>query len=56
MLGTNRLIKLAQENFADQIELTKRMDDIVDLRNPQHAFPLARLRKRKIIYHGGKLK
>ncbi|CAN0273636.1 unnamed protein product, partial [Ectocarpus sp. 8 AP-2014] len=48
-----RLVELAQESYADEIEATKRMDSIVDLRNPQQGFPLARLRKRRIIYHGG---
>ncbi|CAM9984594.1 unnamed protein product [Ectocarpus sp. 13 AM-2016] len=48
-----RLVELAQESYADEIEATKRVDSIVDLRNPQQGFPLARLRKRRIIYHGG---
>ncbi|CAM9514324.1 unnamed protein product, partial [Hapterophycus canaliculatus] len=48
-----RLIELAQSSFPEEIEDNKRLDSMVDLRNPHHAFPMARLRKRRIIYHGG---
>eukprot|EP00903_Cladosiphon_okamuranus_P012800 g11963.t1 len=48
-----RLVHLAQAQFPEEIEVTKKMNAIVDLRNPHQAYPLARLRKRRIIYHGG---
>eukprot|EP00904_Undaria_pinnatifida_P008122 jgi/Undpi1/443/HiC_scaffold_1.g00439.m1 len=48
-----RLVELAQENFPEELENHERIARIVDLRDPQHWYPLARLRKRRIIYHGG---
>lgn len=48
-----RLVRLAKEKFPEEIEAAKKMNAIVDLRNPHQAYPLARLRKRRIIYHGG---
>ena len=49
-----RLVELAQEHFPEELENQGRIARIVDLRDPQHWYPLARLRKRRIIYHGGK--
>ncbi|CAM9111780.1 unnamed protein product [Scytosiphon promiscuus] len=48
-----RLIELAQSNFHEEMECSRHLDSLVDLRNPHRAFPMARLRKRRIIYHGG---
>lgn len=48
-----RLVRLAKKKFPEEIEVAKKMNAIVDLRNPHQAYPLARLRKRRIIYHGG---
>lgn len=49
-----RLVELAHEYFPEELENHERIARIVDLRDPQHWYPLARLRKRRIIYHGGK--
>eukprot|EP00752_Nemacystus_decipiens_P012450 g11031.t1 len=48
-----RMVRLAQEKFPEEIEVAKKINGIVDLRNPHQSYPLARLRKRRIIYHGG---
>lgn len=43
----------AEISFRDSIVSYKALCNISDLRVPHEWFPLARLRKRKIIYHGG---
>lgn len=48
-----RLTALAKDLFPQEVENARILLEAVDLSNPHEWFPLARLRKRKIIYHGG---
>lgn len=50
----SRLVALAKELFPEEVENARILLRAVDLSDPHEWFPLARLRKRKIIYHGGK--
>lgn len=49
----HRLVELAHEDFPEEMKNSKRTAQITDLRDPHRWYPLARLKKRRIIYHGG---
>lgn len=49
----DRIAQLAEEHFPHEVESARIMFEATDLTNPHEWYPLARLRKRRIIYHGG---
>lgn len=49
----DRIAQLAEEHYPHEVASARIMFEATDLAKPHEWYPLARLRKRRIIYHGG---